>query len=245
MFGCPDDGLPCSIPFSHFVALHAHNNLPRNTSFPTTTTNNPTQLLLFFSTIPTPTLASAPIPSLSVTLRGKQYDITEVTTVADVQTQLAEKSGVAQPQQGRIIFGGQSLQPDTVLSEAGVPADGTAKLNVVPGATTKKKKKKVATPPKATSNHDDESSPGSSSGSANPMADYLKKSGMDTDQLSKMMESMGGPNGDSMEDNMKNLVESMVRIPQHTHVTESLGSYDDDTYCCIAIALAASIEHPP
>ena len=143
---------------------------------------------------------------MTVTLRGKQYDVSDVTTVKDLQTQLESKSGVASKQQGRVIFGGKRLDPDTVLTEVGVPTEG-AQLNMVPSTSSGKKKKskaKAATTASASS-----AGPASAS---NPMTDYLKQSGVDTSQLDEMMKSMGGGGSGgapSMQDSMKAMTEAM------------------------------------
>lgn len=137
--------------------------------------------------------------------------MTEVVTVDDLQTQLEEKSGISKPKQGRIIFGGKSLSPDTVLADAGVPDDGSAKLNIVPSTSTKKKKTKKTAAAKTLSKAEAaaSSSTASGDGAKSPMEEYLKNSGVDTDQLNDMMKNFGGGDGGGMEETMKNLAESM------------------------------------
>ena len=172
---------------------------------------------LLLSTVVTTVLASSsssPVRSLTVTLRGKQYDVRGVTTVRDLQEQLENKSGVAPKQQGRVIFGGKRLDPDTILTEVGVPREG-AQLNMVPSSGGSKKKKSSSsgggggTKAAATATA---SSAGPASAS-NPMKDYLQQSGVDTSQLDEMMKGVGGGGGDgsgpSMQDSIKAMTDAM------------------------------------
>jgi len=160
--------------------------------------------------VTTTVLASAPINSLTVTLRGKQYDVNDVTTVRDLQEQLETQSGVASKQQGRVIFGGKKLDADTVLADAGVPTEG-AQLNMVPSSSSSSggsKKKKAKTGAAATAS----ASSAGPAAASNPMADYLKQSGVDTSQLDEIMKSMGGGGGGaapSMQDSMKAMKDVM------------------------------------
>ena len=147
--------------------------------------------------------ASKPIASVSVTLRGKKYELTDVTTVEDLQDQLETKSGVAKNLQGRLLYDGKRLESSSVLADVGVPE--SAILNMVPGSS-KKKKKKATTKAATTKETDIEAS-------SNPMADYLKSAGVDSNQLDEMMKNMGGEGGmPSMEESMKAMKEAMVRL---------------------------------
>ena len=135
--------------------------------------------------------------------------MSDVLTVSDLQEQVEALSGVSAKQQGRVIFGGKRLDPDTVLAEAGVPADG-AHLNMVPSTSSNKKKKTAGTSVSASASTSDSTSASSTQvASSNPMADLLKQSGIDTKDLDEMMKSMGGGAAPSMEDSMKAMTEAM------------------------------------
>lgn len=99
------------------------------------------------------------ISSIQVSLKGKRYQVENVSTLAELQERLEEASGVPPSKQGRILFRGQTLSgsgsSNVALSEAGVQ-DGDV-VNCVPtsaaavgagGKTTgsgKKKTKKSTT----------------------------------------------------------------------------------------------------
>ena len=71
-----------------------------------------------------------------MTLRGKKYDVSDVTTVAELQERISEASGVDPSQQGRVLFDGQRLDSKAILSDVGV-TEGS-QLNLVPGSKKKK-----------------------------------------------------------------------------------------------------------
>lgn len=152
---------------------------------------------------------------MSVTLRGQKYDISDVTTVQDLQEKVSTLSGISIKQQGRVIYGGKKLSTDTILSEAGI-AEG-AHLNIVPSTSSKKKKPKATvasavdnsseTKPSSTS-----ASSSSSTAASNPMSDLLKNAGINPNDLDEMMKSMGGGGADgpkSLEEGMKAMQEAM------------------------------------
>lgn len=141
--------------------------------------------------------AKTPVPNVQVTLRGKKYDLEDVTTVEELQERLAEASGVDASQQGRVLFNGKRLAASECLSEVGVSQGD--QLNVVPGKSKSKSKKSSST------------SGGSAAGSAtdevpsaDAVKDMLKSSGVDTSKLDDLMKGMGGANGEA-----PNLQESM------------------------------------
>lgn len=140
-----------------------------------------------------------------MTLRGQKYDVSDVTTVQDLQEQIEALSGVNAKQQGRVIFGGKRLNPETVLAEAGVPEDG-AHLNMVPSTSSNNKKKKAGS---IATTAIDSMSQQSAAASSSPMADLLKQSGIDTKDLDEMMKSMGSGAAPSMEESMKAMTEAM------------------------------------
>jgi hypothetical protein len=158
--------------------------------------------------------AGIPISSLSVTLRGQTYSVSDVSTVQELQEQVTNLSGIPIKQQGRVIFGGKKLTSDTVLDEAGI-ADG-AHVNIVPSTSSKKKKSSTATVASSKDNTKESSSSSTSSTSSpgpdsNFMSDLLKKSGLDSKDLDEMMKSMGG-SGDgpkSVEEGMKAMKDAM------------------------------------
>jgi hypothetical protein len=151
-------------------------------------------------------LASKPLNNLQVTLRGKKYDISDVSTVKDLQSRIKAESGLSSEQQGRLLFGGKKLQPNDVLSDVGVEDGG--QLNMVPSTTKSKPKKSAAATTTASSGG---GSGGGAAASANPMQDFMKQAGMDGDQLDEIMKSMGG-NGEkmpTMEESMEMMAEMM------------------------------------
>jgi hypothetical protein len=152
-------------------------------------------------------LASKPVQNLQVTLRGKKYDISDVTTVKDLQSRIKAESGLPSEEQGRLLFGGKRLQPNDVLSDVGV--ENGAQLNMVPSTTKSKPKKSAGTTSAASSGA---GSATTAAASANPMQDFMKQAGMDGDQLDDIMKSMGGGNGEkmpTMEESMEMMAEMM------------------------------------
>lgn len=141
---------------------------------------------------------------VQVTVRGKKYDISGVTTVKELQAQLQKESGV-EPSQHTILFGGKRLEDDDVLSDAGVE-DG-AQLSVIPRISkSKPKTKKAKTSASA--------SPQMKSDTKSMLEDYMKNSGIDTSKLDEMMKSMGGGNGEipDMQESLKQM-SSMMNSP--------------------------------
>lgn len=136
--------------------------------------------------------AAAPIRNLSVTLRGKRYDIdADVETVGQLKEQVAKVSGIDSPQS--VLYNGQRLADDAVLGDVGV--EEGSNLNMVPATTSTKKKKKTSTTTTSTTT--------TASVAANPMANYLQQAGVDAAQF----ESMLSGNGDmpDMSELMKSL----------------------------------------
>jgi hypothetical protein len=141
--------------------------------------------------------ASAPVPNVQVTLRGKKYDVTDVRTVQDLQDRIEEVSGILAPQQGRVLFDGKRLESTDVLADVGV-ADG-AQLNIVPSSKAAGKVKKTATTTE------------SKTDSAAMMEDYLRQAGLDGDKLDELMKGMSGSDGKvpSMEESLGMMNEMM------------------------------------
>jgi hypothetical protein len=160
-------------------------------------------------------LAGTPISGLSVTLRGQKYDVSDVTTVQELQEKVSTLSGVSMKQQGRVIYGGKKLSTDTVLSEAGI-TEG-AHLNIVPSTSSKKKKAKATVAldvdnSSETTSSSTSASSSSSTAASNPMSDLLKNAGINPNDLDEMMKSMGAGGTDgpkSLEEGMKAMQEAM------------------------------------
>lgn len=108
------------------------------------------------------TKAIPPVHNLSVTLLGKQYDVSDVTTVKDLQKKVEDVSGVTLDKQGNVMFGGSVLESDTILSEAGV--DDGSKLFILPSGLPSKEE----------------------------MEGYLEKAGISKEKLDEMLKSIGG-----------------------------------------------------
>jgi hypothetical protein len=187
--------------------------------------NKPAALLLCFF-LPAPVVdgsSPTPIPHVQVTLKGKKYDINDVTTVAELQERLEEASGIAPSQQGKILFQGKRLTQDNPLTEAGV-SDGD-QLNCVP-ITKKKTTTSTTTTTTTTSTTSDESSnvPAAASAAApgDSIKDMLKSAGMDTSAMEDMMKNMmggegggGSGNAPSMQESME-MMTSMMKSPLFT-----------------------------
>jgi len=153
------------------------------------------------------------VSNVQVTLKGKKYQIDDVTTVSELQERLEEQSGIAPSKQGKILHNGKRLSSDTEsLSEAGV--SGGDKLNCVPSkskSTSSKKKassKTTTTSAAAASASSDSSASGAGAGG-----------GLD-DVISKMMSGglggmpgMGGAGNGEMPD----LEESMKMMKELTN----------------------------
>ncbi len=147
--------------------------------------------------------AKSPISSIQVTLRGKKYDLEDVTTVSELQERLSEASGVEPSQQGRVLFNGKRLDSSDCLTEVGV-SEGD-QLNVVPGKAKSKSKSASG----ATSAGSDDVP------TSNAMKEMLEKSGIDSSKLDDLMNSMGGPSGGdapSLQESM-NMMSGMMNSP--------------------------------
>lgn len=139
-------------------------------------------------------------------MRGKTYDVSEVTTVQDLQDKIEAQSGISVSQQGRVIFGGKRLDASTVLSEAGV--ESGAHINMVP-STSKKKSSTKKTVTSASSSASGPSSGNSISAESNSnlMADYFKQAGIDPTELDNMMQKM--QDGGGLEESMKAMTDAL------------------------------------
>lgn len=85
-----------------------------------------------------------PVSNVQVTLKGKKYQIDDVTTISELQERLEEQSGIAPSKQGKILHNGKRLNGDNAsLSEAGV-SEGD-QLNCVPSKKSASKKKSSST----------------------------------------------------------------------------------------------------
>ncbi|KAG7337766.1 ubiquitin family protein [Nitzschia inconspicua] len=186
----------------------------------------------FFDATTTTTLAtSAPkslISNVQVTLKGKKYDIENVTTLKDLQERIHEASGIAPSQQGRILFQGKSLQKggaESLLQEAGV-SDG-AVLNCVPSTSSSsttsststagggKKNKNTATVSSTTTTTTKTATTTSSSSpdEASSLQEMMQSAGVDTkameDMVNQMMGGGGGVSGNNSNGAMPSMQESM------------------------------------
>jgi len=179
---------------------------------------------------------SNPVRNLHVTLRGKKYDIEDgVTTVAELQERVQDASGSSSSaQQHSVLFGGKRLEPTDVLSDVGV-SDGS-QLDMIPAAakpatkssSTKKKSassssgtNKKSSKKKATSTTVASAGADASASASNPMKDYLKEAGVDTDKLEEMVKKgmaagggggAGGEEMPSMKESM-DMMSSMMNSP--------------------------------
>lgn len=163
--------------------------------------------------------APTPLSNVQVTLKGKKYQIDDVTTVSELQQRLEEQSGIVPSKQGKILHNGKRLSAGAdaeSLSEAGV-AEGD-QLNCVPSkkssSSSSSTKKKTTTTPAAAA-----AAPAADAGagSSDPMADMMKgltgAGGLD-EMVQKMMAGgMGGGGGGGMPD----MAESLKQMKELTN----------------------------
>jgi len=149
--------------------------------------------------------ASAPLKDLQVTLRGKKYDISDVTTVKELKEKVKEISGTTKDH--NVLFGGKKLATSASLQEAGV-SDGD-QLNMVP-ASTKTKQSAATTTAKSSTASAATSGDGAGQDTENidAMKEYLQQSGMDPAQIEQMMSSMGGEMPD-LKDSLQSMTQMM------------------------------------
>ena len=149
--------------------------------------------------------------SVSVTLRGKKYDIEDVTTVSELQERLSEASGVTASQQGRVLFDGKRLDPSETLAESGV-SEGD-QLNIVPGKSKKKSSSSATTASSSSSSIGKKASEAAPSPS-DSLKDMMKGAGIDTGALDEMVKGMGGTGGEapSMQESME-MMSNMMNSP--------------------------------
>lgn len=124
--------------------------------------------------------AGQPISNLSVTLRGKKFDVEEATSVQDVLGQIKDAAGV----DGRLLFGGRQLAATDDLEAMGVKEGDS--LQMVPASTSKKAKSKSS----------------SSSSAVKPAAaDAGAGGGMPgMPDMSELLKGLGGDGGGGMPD---------------------------------------------
>mmetsp|Transcript_37585 Transcript_37585/g.49847 ORF Transcript_37585/g.49847 Transcript_37585/m.49847 type:complete len:292 (-) Transcript_37585:384-1259(-) len=156
---------------------------------------------------------------VQVTLRGKKYTIPNVSTVRELQKSVEDQAGLSSAKQG-VLFGGKKLKPSDVLEDMGVE-DGSV-INIVPTSSKKKSSSSSSSAASATVEASGDVSSGTSSPSAgggggegNFMADMLKQSGIDSDQLDEIMKMMPGGDGEgmpSMKESME-MMQSMMSSP--------------------------------
>lgn len=154
--------------------------------------------------------AVAPLQNLQVTLRGKKYDVNEVTTVEELKEKVKEISG--NTKEHNVLYGGKKLAATVSLRDAGV-SDGD-QLNLVPvtsGIASKAKQSTTAAATAAVSERGSSASTGGADGAAGDssmaaMKEYLQQSGMDPSKLEEMMQGMDGK--------MPDLKESMESMSQ-------------------------------
>ena len=160
-----------------------------------------------------------PIANVQVTLRGKKYDVSDVTTVAELQERISEASGVDPSQQGRVLFDGQRLDSKAILSDVGV-TEGS-QLNLVPGSKKKKSSSSssssgaaAAAAPAAASA--DSAADAASMDPAKLAKDMLESAGIDPSQMEEMAKSMGLGGGEGGAGGMPDMKESLDMMTKMT-----------------------------
>jgi len=128
-----------------------------------------------------------PISNVQVTLKGKKYQIDDVTTVAELQERLEEQSGISPSKQGKILHQGKRLSVTSTggghLSEAGVSAGD--QLNCVPA------KKKSSTSSSSTKKKSSAASLTSATATPAAAAGAATGGSSDTNSLAEMMKGFG------------------------------------------------------
>mmetsp|Transcript_5235 Transcript_5235/g.6048 ORF Transcript_5235/g.6048 Transcript_5235/m.6048 type:complete len:333 (+) Transcript_5235:107-1105(+) len=185
-----------------------------------------------------------PISNVQVTLKGKKYQIDDVTTVAELQERLEEQSGISPSKQGKILHQGKRLSVTSTggghLSEAGVSAGD--QLNCVPAkkksstssSSTKKKSSSAASLTSAAATPAAAASGAATGGGSdtNSLAEMMKgfglggegggeggagaggPGGLDT-MIQKMMSGAGGAGG--ADGGMPDMKESMAMLKELTN----------------------------
>mmetsp|Transcript_20308 Transcript_20308/g.30142 ORF Transcript_20308/g.30142 Transcript_20308/m.30142 type:complete len:259 (+) Transcript_20308:113-889(+) len=146
--------------------------------------------ILYIFLFPAIIFAGKPIRNISVTLRGKKFDVEEATTVQDVLGHIKNSAGV----DGRLLFSGQQLAEADTLEDLGVKEGDS--LQMVPKtpktSTTKKKKPKTAsTKIDASKTASSPSGSGGKPGGMPDMSELLKNSG-DMPSMEESMDMMSG-----------------------------------------------------
>mmetsp|Transcript_31751 Transcript_31751/g.36447 ORF Transcript_31751/g.36447 Transcript_31751/m.36447 type:complete len:339 (+) Transcript_31751:120-1136(+) len=182
-----------------------------------------------------------PISNVQVTLKGKKYQIDDVTTVAELQERLEEQSGISPSKQGKILHQGKRLSVTSTggghLSEAGVSAGD--QLNCVPAkkksstssSSTKKKSSSASSLTSAAATAAAPAASGGAPGSdTNSLAEMMKGFGLGGEgggeggaggpggldaMIQKMMSGAGGAGG--ADGGMPDMKESMAMLKELTN----------------------------
>jgi hypothetical protein len=153
--------------------------------------------------------------SVLVTLRGKKYSISNVSTVEEARQKVEEQSGVSLQKQ-TVLFGGSKLKSTDVLDEVGV--SNGAVLNLVP----KKKASSSSTSTSAVSASASAAASAAASASApssgaeamesaaEAVKGMLEQAGVDPEQLSQLMG--GGADGNGKMPDMQESMEMMQNL---------------------------------
>ena len=168
----------------------------------------PPHFLFFLSQLGVTAVLAGPLKNVQVNLRGKKYDISDVTTVKDLQEQVQKAAGIDSAAKHSVLFGGKRLEADAVLSEAGV--EEGSQLNMVPGSpSTSSKTTKTKVPPVSAATTSTSTS--SAEGTKSMMEDYLKQAGVDSSKLDDLMKGMGGGEGGmpSMQESLSQMKDMM------------------------------------
>mmetsp|Transcript_46226 Transcript_46226/g.46908 ORF Transcript_46226/g.46908 Transcript_46226/m.46908 type:complete len:336 (+) Transcript_46226:3-1010(+) len=182
-----------------------------------------------------------PISNVQVTLKGKKYQIDDVTTVAELQERLEEQSGISPSKQGKILHQGKRLSVTSTggghLSEAGVSAGD--QLNCVPAkkksstssSSTKKKPSSAASLTSAAATPAAPAASGGAPGSDSSLAEMMKGFGLGGEgggeggaggpggldaMIQKMMSGAAG-GGAGGEGGMPDMKESMAMLKELTN----------------------------
>jgi len=154
------------------------------------------KLLLSFLLLPlTIVLGGKPIRNISITLRGKKFDVEEATTVSDVLGEIKAASGV----DGRLLISGQQFKATDNLEDLGVK-DGAA-LQMVPKIVSSKKKKTAMSATKKVESDSltKEKAPSSSSSTA----------GGGMSDISELLKSAAGGTMPGMDESMDSMQQMM------------------------------------
>jgi hypothetical protein len=158
--------------------------------------------IIYFCVFPAISVIAGKPINIQVTLRGKKYSVSNVSTVSQLQATVENLTGLVSEKQS-LLFNGKKLKPDDEhnddLEEYGIE-DGSV-INVVP-LSSKAGKKKSPTVPSAPSTAEVSSNGQVSSNDSSGfnVDNLMSQAGMDTSKLQDLMKGFGGMDNGKLPD---------------------------------------------